>query len=128
MNFKGKGGYEMSKRNNYDAFGFNQSELKQMQGAFGGSSKGKGQGLPDLKINLFDFRPAKVRYAEKAKSVRQRIENIEYANKLRKLKQEEAQLEREHPTTVIGGAKYTLRSSWRGANKLASTIGKYRRR
>jgi hypothetical protein len=117
----------MGKRNSYDAFGFNQSELRQMSGAFGGNAPRKGEHLPDLKINLFDFRPAKVRYAEKSKAIRQKIENIEYSNKLRQLKREEARLEREHPTTVIGGAKYTLRSSWRGANKVAKTINKWRR-
>lgn len=94
----------MSRKQKYDAFGFSTSELKQMQGVFGGSSK-KGQGLPDLQINLFDVRPAKVKYREAKKRVDERLENLRYNRKLETLRQAEAKLEREHPTSIVGYAK-----------------------
>ena len=95
----------MSKRREqYDAFGFSKSELKSMQGAFGGGS-GKSQGLPALQLNLIDMRPAKVKYLEAKKRVDSRLENERYSAKLKSLKRYEDRLERKNPTSFFGYAK-----------------------
>lgn len=98
----------MVRRQKYDAFGFNSSELKQMQGAFGGSSKG-GSGLPPLQLNLIDLRPARVKYLEKKRNVDKRLENMRYERKLETIRKAEDALEREHPISFIGYAKKGFR-------------------
>ena len=94
----------MSKRNMYDGFGFNQKELKQMQGSFGGSSS-KGQGLPSLQLNLIDLRPNRVKYKETKARVDKKLEDMRYERKLQTLKEAERTLERERPSSIIGFAK-----------------------
>jgi hypothetical protein len=103
------------KREQYDAFGFSKSEMRSMQGAFGGS--GKSQGLPPLQLNLIDMRPAKVKYRETKKRVDSQLENMRYERKLKEMKRAEDVLEREHPTTFVGYAKKGGRTLWEAFQK-----------
>jgi len=104
------------RREQYDAFGFSKSELRSMQGAFGGGS-GKGQGLPPLQLNLIDLRPAKVKYRETKKRVESQLENMRYERKLESMREDENKLERAHPTTILGYAKKGGRSIWDAIQK-----------
>ena len=78
---------------------------------------GKSQGLPGLSLNLWDTRPAKVRFAEKAKAMRSRLEEKQYAIKLRELEREEKQMKDAEWNERVGNVK-------RGFGKVTSFFKK----
>jgi len=72
------GGYGSSKGQSIGSFDFG--------GTYSGKSK---RGSQEVGLGLWDTRPAKVRYAEKVKVLKARIEEKSYASKLRELERQE---------------------------------------